>query len=67
MACVLLYRGDTVPKDINSAIQTMKTKRSIQFVDWYVVLPSSVHIESKWPSGRVILCTGFHFDIMKCR
>jgi len=34
MACVLLYRGDTVPKDINSAIQTMKTKRSIQFVDW---------------------------------
>jgi len=34
MACVLLYRGDTVAKDINSAIQTMKTKRSIQFVDW---------------------------------
>jgi len=34
MACVLLYRGDTVAKDINSAIQTMKTKRSIQFVEW---------------------------------
>merc|ERR1712098_757769 len=34
MACVLLYRGDVVPKDINQAIQTMKTKRSIQFVDW---------------------------------
>jgi len=34
MACVLLYRGDTVSKDINSAIQTMKTKRTIQFVDW---------------------------------
>jgi len=34
MSCVLLYRGDTVAKDINSAIQTMKTKRSIQFVEW---------------------------------
>jgi len=34
MACVLLYRGDTVAKDINSAIQTMKTKRTIQFVEW---------------------------------
>merc|ERR1711890_38426 len=26
--------GDVVPKDINSAIATMKTKKSIQFVDW---------------------------------
>ncbi|MBN3286183.1 TBA protein, partial [Polyodon spathula] len=34
MACCLLYRGDVVPKDVNSAIATMKTKRSIQFVDW---------------------------------
>jgi len=34
MSCVLLYRGDVVPKDINSAIATMKTKKSIQFVDW---------------------------------
>ena len=34
MACCLLYRGDVVPKDVNSAIQTIKTKRSIQFVDW---------------------------------
>ena len=34
MACVLLYRGDALAKDINSAIQTIKTKRSIQFVDW---------------------------------
>ncbi|XP_026467892.1 tubulin alpha-1 chain-like [Ctenocephalides felis] len=34
MACCLLYRGDVVPKDVNSAIATIKTKRSIQFVDW---------------------------------
>merc|ERR1712203_608634 len=34
MACCLLYRGDVVPKDVNAAIATLKTKRSIQFVDW---------------------------------
>merc|ERR1712203_1242211 len=34
MACCLLYRGDVVPKDVNEAIATIKTKRSIQFVDW---------------------------------
>ncbi|KAI0986250.1 hypothetical protein GJ496_000568 [Pomphorhynchus laevis] len=34
MACCLLYRGDVVPKDVNSAIATIKTRRNIQFVDW---------------------------------
>uniref|UniRef100_A0A8C3A4T9 Tubulin/FtsZ 2-layer sandwich domain-containing protein n=1 Tax=Cyclopterus lumpus TaxID=8103 RepID=A0A8C3A4T9_CYCLU len=34
MACCLLYRGDVVPKDVNAAIANIKTKRSIQFVDW---------------------------------
>lgn len=34
MACCLLYRGDVVPKDVNNAIATIKTKRTIQFVDW---------------------------------
>ena len=34
MACCLLYRGDVMPKDVNNAISTIKTKRSIQFVDW---------------------------------
>ena len=34
MACCLLYRGDVVPKDVNAAIGNIKTKRSIQFVDW---------------------------------
>ncbi|KAI8147942.1 tubulin alpha-1 chain [Fennellomyces sp. T-0311] len=34
MACCLLYRGDVVPKDTNSAIATIKTRRTISFVDW---------------------------------
>lgn len=34
MACCLLYRGDVVPKDVSSAIANVKTKRTIQFVDW---------------------------------
>ncbi|XP_027464740.1 tubulin alpha-1C chain-like [Zalophus californianus] len=34
MACCLLYRGDMVPKDVNAAIATIKTKRATQFVDW---------------------------------
>ena len=28
------YRGDVVPKDVNAAVATIKTKRTIQFVDW---------------------------------
>ncbi|EUC67494.1 tubulin alpha-1A chain, partial [Rhizoctonia solani AG-3 Rhs1AP] len=34
MACCLLFRGDVIPKDVNTAIATIKTKRTIQFVDW---------------------------------
>lgn len=34
MAVCLLYRGDVVPKDVNAAIASMKSKRTIQFVDW---------------------------------
>ena len=34
MACCLLFRGDVVPKDVNAAIANIKTKRTIQFVDW---------------------------------
>jgi len=34
MACCLMYRGDVVPKDVNAAIATIKTKRTVQFVDW---------------------------------
>ncbi|MBA0728697.1 hypothetical protein Golax_001577 [Gossypium laxum] len=34
MACCLMYRGDVVPKDVNAAVATIKTKRTVQFVDW---------------------------------
>jgi len=34
MACCMMYRGDVVPKDVNASIVTIKSKRTIQFVDW---------------------------------
>jgi len=34
MACCLMYRGDVVPKEVNEAVGIMKTKKSVQFVDW---------------------------------
>ncbi|XP_039275281.1 tubulin alpha chain-like [Nilaparvata lugens] len=34
MACCLLYRGDVVPKDVNSAIAAIKSKANVRFVDW---------------------------------
>jgi len=34
MACCLMYRGDVVPKDVTASVATIKTKRTIQFVDW---------------------------------
>uniref|UniRef100_A0A8C0DLD4 Uncharacterized protein n=1 Tax=Balaenoptera musculus TaxID=9771 RepID=A0A8C0DLD4_BALMU len=34
MAFCLLYHGDVVPKDVIAVIATIKTKRTIQFVDW---------------------------------
>lgn len=34
MACCMLYRGDVVTKDINYAIQLIKNRSNIRFVDW---------------------------------
>lgn len=34
MATCLLYRGDVVPKETHAAVATLKTKQTIQFVDW---------------------------------
>ncbi|MBW03392.1 Tubulin alpha-1A chain, partial [Eschrichtius robustus] len=42
MACCLLYRGNMVPKDFNATTATIKTKRTIQFVDCTV---GCVHAE----------------------
>jgi len=34
MACCMMYWGDVAPKDVNAAIATLKSKKTIQFVDW---------------------------------
>ncbi|KAF7355482.1 Tubulin nucleotide-binding domain-like protein [Mycena sanguinolenta] len=34
MACLMLFRGDFAPKDASAAVAVIKTKRTIQFVDW---------------------------------
>lgn len=34
IACCMMYRGDLTPKDVQSAIGTIKAKRTVQFVDW---------------------------------
>jgi len=34
MACCMMYRGDVVPKDVNGAVASIKTKSTISFVDW---------------------------------
>jgi tubulin alpha len=34
MAVCMMYRGDVIPKDVSAAIAQIKTKRTIQFVDW---------------------------------
>uniref|UniRef100_A0A3B4V445 Tubulin/FtsZ 2-layer sandwich domain-containing protein n=1 Tax=Seriola dumerili TaxID=41447 RepID=A0A3B4V445_SERDU len=53
MAVVLLSMHTTfVPKEVNAAIATIKTKRTIQFVDW---CPTGfkVGINYQPPTGRV--------------
>lgn len=34
MSCCLLYRGDVVPKEVNSAIMNIKNKKAMKFVNW---------------------------------
>jgi tubulin alpha len=34
MACCLMYRGDVTPSDVKTTMATIKTKRTVQFVDW---------------------------------
>lgn len=34
ISCCLMYRGDVVTKHVTEAVKVMKTKQSIQFVDW---------------------------------
>lgn len=34
MTCCLIYRGDVLPKGVVASIVSIKTKRTVQFVDW---------------------------------
>lgn len=34
MACCLLFRGDVATREVQSAVANVRTKRTIQFVDW---------------------------------
>jgi len=34
IAVCVIYRGDVVAKDVNAAVAHVKTKRTVQFVDW---------------------------------
>jgi len=34
MACCIMYKGDVVPKEINTSIALLKSKKKIKFVDW---------------------------------
>ncbi|XP_054442283.1 tubulin alpha-1A chain-like [Pteronotus mesoamericanus] len=55
MACCLLYHGDVVPKDVNAAIATTKTKCTIQFVDW---CPTSFKVVINYQPLTVVLGGG---------
>ena len=57
MACCLLYRGDVVPKDVNAAIATIKTKRTIQFVDW---CPTGFKVRLFLPLNNYVYCHNIH-------
>ncbi|CAL8091745.1 unnamed protein product [Calicophoron daubneyi] len=34
IACCLFYRGDVLPREVHRAVQGIRDKRSVQFVDW---------------------------------
>ena len=51
MACSLSYRGDIVPKDICSSILSIKSKRTIKFVDW---CPTGVKVGINYQPPTVV-------------
>ncbi|MBZ3872968.1 Tubulin alpha-8 chain [Sciurus carolinensis] len=51
IACRVLYRGDMVPKDVSAAIASIKTKHTIQFVDW---CPTGFKAIIKYQSPTVV-------------
>ena len=61
MACCLMYKGDVVPKDVNAFVATIKTKRTIQFVDCAQLVSSAVSTTSlpqSFPVVTLLRCRG---------
>ncbi|CAG9321094.1 unnamed protein product [Blepharisma stoltei] len=52
MAISLMYRGDVVPKDVSASIAWMKSRRSINFVDW---CPTGLKCGINYESPTVII------------
>ena len=61
MACCLLFRGDVVPKDVNASIAHIKTKRTIQFVDW---CPTGFKVRPELNSSNRKLCGEFESKLL---
>lgn len=53
MACCLLYRGDVVPKDVNSAIAAIKMQSPIKFVEW---CPTGFKVGINYQPPTVVPC-----------
>lgn len=53
MACCILYRGDVVAKDVNSAISDVKSKRMLEFVDWS---PTGFKIGINYKAPTIVDC-----------
>jgi tubulin alpha len=51
MAAMTNYRGDVTPKDVNEAIQTIKGKRTVQFVDW---APTGIKIGINYQNSTAV-------------
>ncbi|XP_012787426.2 tubulin alpha chain-like 3 [Sorex araneus] len=51
MACCLLYRGDVAPKQVNAAIADVKSRCSVQFVDW---CPTGFKVGISSPAPAVV-------------
>ena len=45
-----------MPKDVNAAVATIKTKRTIQFVDWHLARIASISKET----FEAVLAGGLH-------
>ena len=64
MACCMMYRGDVVPKDVNASVATIKTKRTIQFVDWSPTgFKCGINYQETFISRAYLIIVGTRLDL----